>query len=236
MGFLSSIFGGSKSNPANAAMPYLNQIPGMANQNLGPWQTQGQEAQKNNQTQYNNMSNNPSDFLAELRASYSPSAGYKFREDQARKAAEGAAAAGGRTSTTANQAAQIKLVNDLMGEDEGAYLDRLLGITSAGLQGNENIANRGFGAAGDLTNIMGSNLGAQGSLAYKGQENKNASNNALFKMLAQLAAAGIGGAVGGPVGATIGANAAGGFGSNMSSNPGNDKQFGKGLPWLGGNF
>ena len=29
MSWLSSIFGGGKSNPANAAQPYLNQIPGL---------------------------------------------------------------------------------------------------------------------------------------------------------------------------------------------------------------
>lgn len=231
MSFLGSIFGSNSSNPANAAMPYLNQIPGVAQENLAPWQQQGQQAQQQNQQQYQKMASNPGDFLAELRASYSPSAGYKFREDQARKAAEGAAAAGGRTGTSANQAAQAKLVKDLMGEDEAAYLDRILGIQGTGLQGNENIATRGYGASGDLTNVLGSNLSQQGTLAYKGKENQNAASQGLGKLLAQLAGGGIGFALGGPAGAAIGSGLGGslGGGGGNSSGPSNYEQFGLGM-------
>jgi hypothetical protein len=222
-----AMFGSNnQKNPADAAAPYLNQIAPMAKENLGPWQQQGQQAQQNNQQQYNQMSQNPADFYEQLRSTYTPSNGFQFRQDQAMKAAQGSAAAGGRTSTPANEAAQIKLVNDLLGEDEGAYLDRLFGITGMGLQGNEQIANRGFGASSDLTNILGSTLGTQGGLAYKGQENKNASNAALLKLLTQLAGGAIGGAVGGPAGASIGSNIGGSFGGG-NPDQSNDKQLGK---------
>lgn len=225
MSFLGSIFGSKSSNPANAAMPYLNQIAPMAQENLAPWQQQGQQAQQQNQQQYQKMASNPGDFLAELRASYSPSAGYKFREDQARKASQGAAAAGGRTSTTANEAAQAKLVKDLMGEDEAAYLDRVLGIQGTGLAGNEAIAGRGYGAAGDLTNVLGSTLGTQGALAYKGKEGQNAASQGLGKLLAQLAGGAIGFGLGGPVGAAAGA----GIGGSLGGGSSNAEQFGFGM-------
>lgn len=233
MGFLNSIFGGgSKSNPANAAMPYLNQIPGMATQNLQPWQTAGMEAQNVNQGQYNRMAANPADFFNELRSSYTPSKGYQFRQEQMNKALRGSAAAGGRVGTESNQAAQAKLVQDLLSEDEGAYIDRLLGIQSTGLQGNENIAGRGFGAASDLTNVLGSTLGAQGALAYKGQENMNQAKSDRNKMLMQLFGAGLG-AFGGPAGMAVGSSLGGSL-AGGGSQPTNTQQFGMNLFNMGG--
>ena len=224
MGFLSSIFGGGKkNNPANAAMPYLNQIGPMAEKNLNPYIEQGQQASGQNLGKYQGMVNDPANFLAELRASYSPSEGYKFRQDKYQKAAEGAAAAGGFRGTSSDQAAQAALVQGLLGEDEGAYLDRLMGILGTGLSGNEMAAQRGFGASGALTDAMGSALGAQASAAYKGQENQNASQQGLQKMLMQLLGGGAGAFFGGPMGAITGANIAGGNLPYPGTNPGNDK-------------
>lgn len=235
MGFLSGLFGGGKgNNPANAAMPYLNQISPMAQKNLGPWQNQGQQAQTQNMGEYSKMVSNPADFLAQLRATYSPSEGYKFRQNKYQTAAEGAAAAGGFRGTSADQAAQASLVQGLLGEDEGAYLDRLTGILGAGLQGNEQIAGRGYGAASDLTNVVGSTLGNQGQLAFKGQENQNATRQGFQKMLMQLLGGGAGALLGGPMGAVTGANIAGGnIPYPSSSAPSNSQQFALGIP-LGG--
>ena len=195
MGFLSGLFGGGKGrNPANAAMPYLNQIGPMAQQNLGPWAQQGQQAQQQNQGQYSSMVQDPNAFYAKLREGYSPSKGYQYRQDKYQKAAEGAAAAGGFRGTSADQASQAALVQGLLGEDEGAYLDRVMGLLQGGLQGNEHIANRGASAASDLTNVQGSTLGNQGQLAFKGQENQNAARQGFQKFLMQLLGGGAGAA------------------------------------------
>lgn len=216
-------------NPADAASPYLNQIAPMAQQNLQPWQQQGQEAQQANQQQFNSMADNPSDFLAQLRATYSPSEGYKFKQAQMQKAMEGSAAAGGFRGTQSDQASQAALVKGLLGEDESDYINKILGIQGAGLQGRENMATRGYGAAGDLTNVLGSTLGAQGSLAYKGQENQNATKQAFQKMLMQLLGAGAGGAFGGPAGAQAGAGIGGAIGGGgYGGSPSNEQQFGFG--------
>ncbi len=223
----------SGKNPADKAMPYLNQVPGVAHENLDPWASQGQQAQQSNQQQYNQMSQNPADFLSQLRASYSPSEGYKFKQDQYRKAMEGSAAAGGRTGTHADQLAQAKLAQSLLAEDEGAYLDRLFQTLGMGQQGNEAIANRGYGAAGDLTNILGSNLGAQAGLAYKGQENKNASRQALINNIIKgLGGAAAGFMTGGPIGAVAGG--LGGLGGNSfkESFPTNEQMSGANI-WGG---
>lgn len=240
MGFLSNLFGGGR-NPADAAMPYLNQVAPMAQQNYNPYIQQGQQAMNQNAGQYAQMVGNPAAFYNQLQATYSPSAGYQFKQDKYQKAAEGAAAAGGYRGTQADQAAQAQLVQGLLGEDEGAYLDRVLGILGAGLQGNEQAATRGFGATSDLTNILGSTLGTQAGLAFKGQENKNATNAGFAKMLMQLLG-GAGGALltgGSPMGAAIGANVMGGnVPYPQSGQPSNQKQMGTGLtsPMFGGNY
>jgi len=225
MGFLSGLFGGGK-NPADAAMPYLNQTAPMAQANLQPWQQQGMQAQQQNQGQYSAMASDPAAFLQQLRASYTPSEGYKFKQGQLSKAMGGAAAAGGFRGTQADQAAQAQLVQGLLSEDEGAYIDRLLGIQGTGLQGNELSAQRGYGAAGDLTNILATNNSERGGLAYKGQENKNAQNQAFQKMLMQMFGGAAGFALGGPMGAAVGSNIAGG----SVPYPTNAQQTGAGLP------
>lgn len=224
-----SIMGKNKGqNPADVAMPYLNQIPGIAQQNLGPWQEQGQQAQQTNQPIYNKMANDPADFLNQLQASYSPSKGYQFKQSQLQKAYEGQAAAGGYANTPQAHAAQQQLMNDLLSGDMGEYLNRALSVQQTGLQGNENVATRGFGAATDATNILGTNLGNQAQLAYRGQENKNAERQNILKILGQLAGAGIGGAVGGPAGASVGAGIGGALGGQggSTSGPSNYQQFG----------
>lgn len=229
--FLGKLFGGGGKNPADAGMPYLNRIGPMAQQNLQPWQQQGQQAQQQNQQQFSSMATNPADFLEQLRASYTPSGGYKFKQDQMEKAARGAAGAGGWGRSPAHQQQIAQLTKDLLSEDEGAYIDRLLGIQGTGLQGNEQIANRGYNAAGDLTNIQGSTLGSQGQLAYKGQENQNAAKAAAKQQLYQLLAAGAGFAVGGPAGAVVGNQVAGG--SAQHAPVSNAQMYGKSLPGVG---
>lgn len=235
MGFLSGIFGGGK-NPANAAMPYLNQIPGVAQQNLGPYAQQGQQQANQNQQTYAQMVSDPAAFHAALRATYTPSEGYKFREKNYLKAASGAAAAGGQRGSQADQEAQMRLVQGLLGEDEGAYLDRLYNVLGTGLQGNEYGANRGFTASSDLANILASNLSQQGGLAYKGQENRNSQNDATRKFLMQAIGAGLG-AFGGPAGmaagANIGASLGGQTASNAGSQPTNAQIFGQYLYGMG---
>jgi hypothetical protein len=218
---------GKGKNPANAAMPYLNQIAPMAQQNLGPWAQQGQQQAQQNQNTYSQMVSDPAAFHAQLRATYSPSEGYNFKRDNYLKAASGAAAAGGQRGSQADQEAQQRLVQGLLAEDEGQYLDYLYKNLQTGLQGNELGANRGLNASSDLTNVLGSTLGTQGQLAYRGQENKNMEKQNIIKLLAQLGFTAAGAAAGGPAGAQIGSQIGSSFGGG--GNPSNSTQFGYGL-------
>lgn len=239
MAFLSGLFGGGGKNPADAAMPYLNQVIPHAQATMNPYIQQGQQAGNQNASQYSNLVSNPAAFYNQLQATYSPSAGYKFKQDKYQKAAEGAAAAGGFRGTSADQAAQAQLVQGLLGEDERAYMDRLLGLYGTGLQGNEALASRGFGASANLTDVIGNTLGSQASLAYQGQESENARKQSFGRFLAQLLGGGAGFALGGPMGAAVGANMAGGS-VPYPQQPNNQQQLGlpmKGTsPVWGGNY
>lgn len=236
MGFLSSLFGGGK-NPANVAMPYLNQIDPMAKENLQPWQQQGQQAQQTNQGQYNKMALEPGGFLDELGKSYTTSKGYENKYNKAMSVAQNAAAAGGYAGTGANVEAQARLAKDLLGEDYESYIDRLLGVQQTGLQGNENIAGRGFQAAGDLTNILGTNASQKAGLAYKGQQSQNDQNAQLRKMVMQgigAALGSFGGRAGMPAGSSLGGQLAGGSSGNSGGwQPSNTQIFGQALYGMG---
>lgn len=225
----------NNNSSSQSPMDYLNQVPGVAQENLGPWAQQGQQAQMQNQGQYNQMVNNPGNFYEQLRSQYTPSSGYKFKEDNMLKLARANAASGGRGNTTANNADQLKLVKDLMAEDEGAYIDRLLGIQNTGLQGNEFAATRGFGAASDLNNTLNTNLTQQAGLAYKNQENENEKKNDWLRMLFTIGGGAIG-AFGGPAGVAAGASAGSAIGNSLAgggsknSSASNAMQLGEKLP------
>lgn len=234
MGVLSRLFGGGKrNNPANAAMPYLNQIAPMARQNLTPYIEQGQALGGPAANQYAQMVSNPAQFHNMLRATYNPSKGYESRFNRLSKIGESAAAAGGYTGTFADQDARMRLANSLLAEDENAYLDRLYGALGMGLSGAENAVNRGFGASSDLTNVLGSTLGAQGSLAFKGQENQNATRQEFMRYIMQALGAGAGAYFGGVPGAVAGGNAMGANAPYPSQTPNSTTQFGFALPPIG---
>ncbi len=76
MSWLSDFFSGGK-NPADAAMPYLNQIPGMEKQYYDPFINRGNEAANTLTPQFNQMSSDPAQFLEGLMGKYQPSRSYR---------------------------------------------------------------------------------------------------------------------------------------------------------------
>lgn len=186
MSFFKSLFGGGgKSgggggfnfmdlpNPANSAMPYLNQIPGAVGEYYKPFINEGALASGVSNPVYNRMTENPTDFIDAIMRSYSPSEGYKFKEKYLTQAARNAAAQGGFAGTPTSQLEQADLVRGLLGEDMQQYLANILGVQQQGLQGQENRIGRGFQAGLGYGDILGSNLGQQAGLAFQGQSQLN---------------------------------------------------------------
>lgn len=176
-GGLFNLFGGGDyKNPADAAMPYLNQIPGVGHQYYDPWINQGLGAAGQSQGVYNQMTNNPNDYYNKIAAGYKQSPGYQFKLQQGLGAAGNAAAFGGMAGSPQHQQQAAGIAEGYANQDFNDYLNQVLGINKTGLQGQENAQTRGFGASGSLADLLGSNYAQQGALAFQGQAGENQRN------------------------------------------------------------
>lgn len=161
------------NNPANAAMPYLNQIPGMMEGYFNPYISSGQNAMGMLQGQYGNLINDPNAMIAKWGAGYQQSPGYQFQVDQATKAANRAGAAGGMLGSPMEQQQLSGTINNLANQDFQQYLQNVMGAYGLGLSGEQNINQMGFNASDDLARSLAENMQNQAQLAYSGQQNQN---------------------------------------------------------------
>ncbi len=160
-------------NPAEKAMPYLDQIPGVGRQYHDPFIQQGQQAQSQASPIYEQMAQDPTAFLNALMEGYTPSKGYQTREKVLSQAMRNSAAQGGYAGSPYAQREQGELINDLMGSDQQQFLGNLMGIQGQGLGGLEGMIGRGYQSSGNLADYIGNALGNQGALAYQGQSQMN---------------------------------------------------------------
>jgi len=214
MSMLSKLFGGGGPSPQNQANQYLDQIPGVGHQGYDPYIQQGQDASGKTKGQYEDMMNDPTGFINKLMESYKTSEGYGFQRDQLTKEMSNTAAAGGIAGTPQDQMNQGEGIQGLLSKDMQQYLMNALGRYDKGIEGEEDIASRGFDASKNLTDLLGSNLNQQGSLAFKNQDQKNQNKHELWSMFGKALGAGAGFAMGGPLGAGL-SLAGGGLGSSM---------------------
>lgn len=195
-------------DPAEAANPYLQQIPQTAQQYYNPYIEQGQQASNVLQSQYDQLLN-PASKLHELERGYEESPGAAYKRDKMQKAVDASAAAGGISGNPYHQQQTGELVNSILSQDMQDYLRNALGLYGQGLQGEEGIAQKGFGSSASLADILTGNLGSQGTLAYQGAQQQNMLNqgrqNSLSKLIANALGAGGGFLMGGPKGALRGA-------------------------------
>jgi hypothetical protein len=175
-------------NPANSAMPYLNQTRDMLKPYFDPYINQGQQAYGNvaqlmNQGQqaYGNfdrlmnrgenaynamnpglteMATDPTAFLEALMQHYQPSGGYQLKLDEMSKAAGNTAAAGGMRGSLNDIKDQSRLTEMLMSDDMQQWLQNVLGIQGAGMSGLNSFYNAGNNAAGQIYNT-GNNAAGQ---------------------------------------------------------------------------
>lgn len=221
MSWLSKAFGLSRSqNPANAAQPYLQQIPGVGHQYYDPYIQQGQQAGQTLQGEYGKQLD-PSSFMDHIMGQYKQSEGYKGRQGDLMKQMAAVAGQGGYAGTPMAQQQYGEQANKLMADDQQQYLQNALGIYNQGIGGEREVAERGYGASGSLADMLGGALGSQATNAFGGQQqmnqNRQAMMSAFMKMLGQGASAGAGYMGGGWTGA---ANALTGGGSDRSGNNG----------------
>lgn len=187
MGFFDSLFGGKKSNPANAAMPYYNQIPGQTSPYFNPYIQAGQNALPGLQEQFNKLINNPGNRLNEIGQNFQQSPGFKFAMDQALQAAGNASAAGGMAGSPQHEQQSMELARNLANQDYYNWLSGATGLYSKGLEGQQGLAAGGLEAGKSLADMIAQTLAQQGNLAFQGQQQQNQSRNDLFGNLFNLA-------------------------------------------------
>jgi hypothetical protein len=209
MSILSKLFGGK--NPADAAMPYLNQIPGVGHDAYDPYIGAGQTAGQNTQNQYEGLMNDPTGFINKLMQGYNTSEGYQFSKDQLTKEMGNTAASGGFAGTSYDQQQQGAGIQGLLSKDMQQFLSNALGVYGTGLQGEQGIADKGYDASGKLADILGGSLNQQGGLAFQGQSQQNANKTSMINSLVKALGMAAGGAATGGMGGIF----AGGLGSGM---------------------
>lgn len=181
MGFLSDLFGGGKkNNPANSAMPYLNQIPGRTSPYMQPYIGAGNAALTELQPQYHELLNRPGEKLNAIGGSFQQSPGFQFALQQALQGSNNAASAGGMAGTPQHEFQNMDIATGLANQDYYNWLDKSLGLFGQGMQGEQGMAGLGAASGNNMANMIAQTLAQQGNLAFQGQRQENQNRNDLF--------------------------------------------------------
>jgi len=203
MGILDKIFGGGK-NPADAAMPYVNQISDTAKQNYNPYIDRGNQAYNKMQPNLDEMSTDPMAYYDKIFKGYEPSKSYQLQRDEMQRAAGNSAAAGGQRGSLGDITNQARLTDTLMGNDMQQWFKNVMGIQDKGMEGEGHLYDTGYDASKNLEGDEANALGEQGQLAFQGQREKNQRHSDLFSGLMSAFGAAAGGLAGGVPGAVAG--------------------------------
>ncbi len=170
----SGLFGGRGTTPnTGQSNNYLSQIQPGIDRYLQPYIGAGQNAMNTLQGQYQNLMNDPSAMMNKFGAGYKQSPGYQYNVDQATKASNNAAAAGGYIGSPQQQEYMANQIGGLASQDYNQYLNNAMGLYGQGLQGMGNINQMGYGASGQAQQSMSDMLKAQAQLAYSNAMNKS---------------------------------------------------------------
>jgi hypothetical protein len=165
------------SNPADAAQPYLDQVPDTLKPYYDPYINAGQNALSTLMGQYQTLLNDPNKIMNQIGSGYQQSPGYQFQYNQGMNAINNAAAAGGQLGNNAHQLQAGGMATNLANQDFYNYLSQALGLYGKGLSGTEGINQMGYGASNELAQSLANNMTNQGNLAYAGQQNQNQANS-----------------------------------------------------------
>jgi hypothetical protein len=176
-GGLGGLFGGgSYKNPASAAMPYLNQVPGMLDQYYDPYINTGLGAMNQYYGQMQNLGTpqGAMDIYNQFGAGYTQSPGYQYNVDQATKAANQVGAASGMAGTPSEQLALANQISGMAAQDYDNYMKMNMGLYNTGLSGLGGLSQQGYGASTGKSDALQRNMMTQAGLQYMGQAMNNA--------------------------------------------------------------
>jgi len=195
MGFLASLaaplIGGIagelfREEPGQAATPYLEQARQEVKDYSQPYINQGMTAQSSLNDIFKKLLENPDLIMKMLSGGYQESPGYQFNKNQGLQAIGAANAAGGMLGTPAHERQSADVASGFASRDFGDYMQRMLGLFGTGVQGTENVANRGFNASQGAAENLASLSGAQGSYAARDAGANNAARSNIFGSASNL--------------------------------------------------
>lgn len=180
----------NRNNPGKAANPALSQIPGYGRDAYNPFIQSGQQAQQQLSPQYEQMASNPVGQYNDIMSQYEPSSGFQYRKGQLNKDAHNTAASGGFAGTDNDIDHRSELFDALLSGDMQQFMQNILGIKGAGMQGLEGQASRGYNASGNLADYLGSAAGQQAGFDAYGQNESNTNRNEGLANLIKLISGG----------------------------------------------
>lgn len=170
-------------NPADKAMPYMDQVPGTITPYYQPYVDAGTKSLSDLMNQYSSLINDPGAVMNNIGSGFQQSPGYQFQMNQGMNAVNNAAAAGGTLGTTQHENDAAKISSNLANQDYYNYLSNALDLYGNGIKGEQGTMQLGYHAGDELANSLSSNLLDEAGLAYKGQANENAYNSSMFNNL-----------------------------------------------------
>jgi hypothetical protein len=160
-------------NPSDSAMPYLNNIPGTMKPYYDPYINAGRGALNDVEGQYGRLTSDPGGRLNEIGQGYHESPGFKFALQQALQGGNHAAAAGGMAGSPMHEQQNMQMATNLGNQDYNNWMRNALGMYSQGLQGQQGIAQMGYGASNELAQSLANNMMSQAMLKYAGTQSEN---------------------------------------------------------------
>ena len=192
MGWMNDLFGGSYDNPADSAQEYLDKIPSYVSQYMDPFIQRGEEAGGIAQDQYSQWVTEPYAAYDEAYAQYNQSPWSQYESDQMQQAATSSAAAGGYAGTEQDINRQMETEQALLDKDFGNYMNYILGMQKAGLAGEQQMYNLGYGASNTALQDMMKYAGASAKNQFGGTTIDNQMSAGVLGGLAQLGGIGAG--------------------------------------------
>lgn len=160
-------------NPAEAASPYLGQIPSTIAPYYDPYIQGGGQQFGNYMGQANKLTNNPGQMVNEIGSNYQQSPGFEFQMQQALQGGTNAAAAGGYAGTPQHQQYAMQTANDIASQDYNKYMQDALRMYGLGFQGLGQQSQMGYGASNEMAQSLMSALMTQAQLEYEAANAEN---------------------------------------------------------------
>jgi len=167
----------NNKNPADVAMPYLNNIPGQISPYYQPYVNAGQNALGTIQPEFKNLLANPGGKLNQIGQNFQQSPGFKFALQQALQGAGHAAAAGGMAGSPEHEFENMALATNLGNQEYYNWLKPATELYGTGLTGTQDIFHQGQIASKDLSDQIANILAQKAQLAFTGEQQQNMAQN-----------------------------------------------------------